>query len=174
MLSASLLLAASMTIGQADAEAEEKPDYNPRLEPVAWLVGEWESEHKSATGELRKTRRLSSKWAANGHVLVENLSTTKADGTAGESAIITYYWNPQTRKINVRALFSGNFIEEATLLEAGDSEQVWESKMIFGEGTQGLYRLKVTFDADSYTMGWTKISGSGPRDFGPFEHKRVE
>lgn len=174
MLSTTLLLAASMVVGQADGESEVKPDYNPRLEPIAWMVGEWESKHTSATGELRKTRRFSVNWAANKQVLVENLTGTKPDGTTVEAAIITYYWNPQTKKINVRALFSGNFIEEATLLESGDAEQVWESRMIFADGSQGLYRLKVTYDEDSYTMGWSKISGSGPRDFGPFEHTRIK
>ena len=170
-----LLLAASMAVGQAEDEAK-KPEYNPLLEPIAYMVGDWEMEKKSLLGELRATRRVSAKWSADGQLLLLDLQETNADGTGGYSGLVVYFWDPESQTIKCHAYFSENFREEQTLISSDkdNSEQMWESKWIFPNGNVGRFKCKVTYDEDTFTMVWSKISGSGPVDVGPFVNKRVK
>lgn len=168
-----LVLAASMVAGQAEKEVE-KPEHNPLLQPIEYLVGDWEMEKTSLLGELRATRHQSAKWSADGRLLVIDLKETNADGTEGSSAFIVYFWDPERQTVKGHAYFSGNFLEEQTLVSSDTekSEQIWDSRWIFPNGNIGRFKCKVTFDDNSYTMVWSKVSGAGPADVGPFVHKR--
>ena len=173
MVSTAFLLAASMVVGQAEAEPSAEPDFNPNLAPVAWMIGEWECKKTSATGEVRAIRKTVSKWTANNQVLVTEFAEAKPDGTPIWAAVVNYYWDPAAKRIGAR-LFSGNFMEEQALLSANDNEMTWESRMVDGNGNQGLYKCKMIYGQDAFSIGWTKISGTGARDMGPWEHTRVK
>ena len=77
---ANCVLAACMAVGLAEEPAEEKPEYDPNLEPIARLIGEWTSEQKTATGELRQTVKTTYAWRANGKAMLAEISATKPDG----------------------------------------------------------------------------------------------
>jgi hypothetical protein len=168
----SVLLVASLVVGQAETENAEQPEFNEHLEPVAWLVGDWERTSKNPLGELRSTRHLSWNWAANNEVLLGEFQDIKADGSKGMAAILVCYWDASVKKIKMKAYFSAGGTEEQTLVSTEGNEALWESRMVLPSGEQGFFHCKRTKHEDSYTLGWSKIAGSGPSGFGPHEYKR--
>lgn len=147
---------------------------NPHLAPIAWWIGQWESEQRSAIGELRVTRRVSCNWAPDHQALVMDLSETNADGSKGATAVVIYYWDAELNTIKGLAFFTGNFMEEQTLVATDGAVTTWNSRIVFPDGNQGHFRCKVTQGDDMFIMAWSKISGSGPSDFGPWEHRRLK
>ena len=172
---ASMLLAGTMVVGQAEKEKADQPEYNPHLKPVAWLIGDWEMKETSPIGEVKKIRHETWKWAADKSVLLGALTQKNADGSPDMAGFIIYYWDPEKQTIKCQGHFSGSFgtiIEDHTLVSTNGNEQLWDCRFVFPGGNQGTYHFKLTRDGDTYAIGWSKISGAGPQEMGPFVHKR--
>jgi hypothetical protein len=176
MLSTAFLLAASMVLGQAEGKTDAQPEYNPHLSPIAWKIGEWECKQLSATGELRTMYKNTIKWVANNQVIQIEISETKADGTAGSSGVVLIHWDGSINKVREYGCWSGNTFMEGTLTELSETGHLWEERLVYGNGNQGHFRHKVSYDpeADTLTRGWSKTSGSGSHDMGPYVFHRVK
>ncbi len=175
--SAAIVLAASMVMGQAQKAAEEKPEYDTKLAPIAWLIGEWTSEQKTATGELKRTVKNTYKWRANGKAVLLEVTSTKPDGTPGWSEVFVYFWDAPQKRISRHGVGSMGYVIRGTLMKEDDTGSLWEQRWVFGNGNQGYYKHKIgrqPGEVDSFTKGWTKVSGTGMSNIGPFEFKRVK
>ena len=176
MFSTAFLLAASMLVGQAEGQTDAKPEYNPHLLPMAWMIGEWEAQQTSAIGELRTTYKNTIKWVANNQVIQIDISETKADGTAGSSGVVLIHWDGSINKVREYGCWTGNTFMEGTLAELSDTGHLWEQRSVYANGNQGHYRHKVSYDpeAGTLTRGFFKTSGSGSQDMGPYVFHRVK
>lgn len=172
---AAMLLAGTMVVGQAEKEKADQPEYNPHLEPLAWMVGDWEMKETSPIGEIKKIRHDTCRWSVDKSVLVSEFTQTKADGSPDMTGLLVYYWDPAEAKIkllgHIRGSF-GNIIEEHSLISIDGGEQLWKSKVILPKGNQGHFHFKLTHSDDTFTIGWSKISGGGPQELGPLVFKR--
>jgi hypothetical protein len=177
MLSATLLLATSIVLGQADKPSEEGPEYDPHLEPLAWLIGEWSSEQTNPTGDLKQTVKNTYSWAANGKAVLLEVAATKPDGSRGFAEVFVYSWDASQKRICRHGVGSMGYVIDETLMENDDAGLLCEQRWVFNSGNQGYYKFRISRQAgepDSFTKGWAKISGTVAQDFGPFVFTRVK
>lgn len=173
---ASLVLAASAALGQVEGAAAETPEYDPALKPIAWMIGDWVSEQKTATGEPKLTVKSTCKWAVNGKAILEELTATKPDGTFAWSLAGIYFRDPVRNRIAFHHVSTFGLLE-GMLIQEDDTGLLFEERIVWKGGNQAYFKLKIgrkPDEMDSYTLGWTKISGAGFEEDGPHEVKRVK
>ena len=114
---------------------------------------------------------------ANGKAMLLEATARKPDGTPNWSEVLVNYWDPSQKRICMHLVGSGGYVIQGTLMEANETGLFYEQTWVFGNGNQGYYKNKIgrqPGEADSFTNGWTKVSGMGNQDIGPFEFKRVK
>jgi hypothetical protein len=87
-----------------------------------------------------------------------------------------YYWDPAQHTLRYHGVFSSGTTEEGTLLSEDGGDTLWRDRMVYGNGNQGTYRFKHSYDkaTGTQTIGWSKISGSGGNEIGPWKFTRVK
>ncbi|MCS7468936.1 hypothetical protein NZK35_19970 [Stieleria sp. ICT_E10.1] len=178
-----LVVAASSTAQESDqavesAGTQSQPDseYHETLKPLAQFVGRWRSERRSATGELKSIRNDKYSWLHEGRAMRLEWTEKSLDGDLKASASYIFYFDGAERKIKFLGTGSYGIVEGGTLASNGDNGLMWNVYFIFANGNQGRFKFRshVQDDGKRLTLGWSKISGSGSNELGPFEYERID
>jgi hypothetical protein len=131
MLSTTLLLAASVVVGQAEEQAETPLHDFGEVYVGSWvgditLIADWPGRNKKQGDEV--PGYMKSKWAVGRNAIVE-------EGAAAGAAYTTIYvWDPLTKKIRSRYVDTGGSTWGATFSKAGDNWE-WEVSGCLNDGT---------------------------------------
>ena len=135
-LPAALRAQPAVSAARTTPEATLPPAVRERMQPLQWLVGEWEGSGWIAQGrEGGRTRFTQKEWvrlAAGGGVLVIDGLGTGAEGevagTVVHQAFATVLWNADSAAYRMRSYRAGG-AEGSDTPAVGDGRLVWGIKV---------------------------------------------
>lgn len=171
-----MLLAGAMLIGQPENDPVKKPECNPHLTPLAWMIGQWEAEKRAPTGELLSIRRNTISWTPHKQAILLENSITGPDGTTLPRATALIHWDNALQKARIHIVTADGMTVEGSTIRLDDADVLCHVKRVYPGGDQGHYKRRSTYDreAETWTWGAVKISGLGSNEAGPVVFTRVK
>ena len=111
MIGGLLVIAGALLMAETAATPPTKPEYNPKLEPIAWTIGKWEAQTTTGTGDVRETITDTWSWIIDKQAILLDVQWTKADGTPNGSGHVVFYWDSAEQKIAFHGTFSAGISE---------------------------------------------------------------
>lgn len=144
-----------------------EPTHHERLQPLAWLIGDWVDEAPDAL--IHTTCR----WSDDGNFLIQTF-TARIGSQVARTGSTRFGWDPLTRQIKSWTFGSDGAFSEALWTNDGE---VWTSKSrgVTSDG-QIASATTVLRQVDASTLSWEtrdRIVGGEPAGgIGPFLIKR--
>jgi hypothetical protein len=112
-------------------------------------------------------------------VIIQEWVTKNVDGTVTDRWMTVLHWDPSDKKVKMWGFGKGGFPPanaRATLVSANEGEFLFESRGTWSNGSQHVAKFKIepSKDGKTYTWGWSKVSGAGGTNAGPYVFERLE
>jgi hypothetical protein len=112
-------LLAVFLLGTLPMMEAQTPTSNEHLQPILWMVGNWQGIEKGSSGDLKVL--LSARLSPNGQVLLFHVEFEK-DGKLRPKYQGMYYWHPGKNKIVLTQISEEANLAEGTYTPTGQAE----------------------------------------------------